>query len=72
MKLPFKAAAAFIASPQGRRAIKRAREKYDTPENRERAAAALKDLRSRIGQRKAGAGARPRSRRRAHRPAGLP
>ena len=51
MKLPFKAAAAFVASPQGRRAIKRAREKFDTPENRQRASSALTEARSRIGGR---------------------
>ena len=60
MMLPFKAAAAFVASPRGRRAIKRAREKYDTPENRERAVAAVKDLHARIVARKQ-AGAPKRS-----------
>ena len=51
MKLPFKAAAAFIASPQGRRAIKRAREKFDTPENRKRAGSALTAARARVAAR---------------------
>jgi hypothetical protein len=54
MKLPFKATVAFVASPQGRRAIQRAREKYDTPENRERAAAALEDLRARFDEKRDG------------------
>jgi len=51
MKLPFKAAAAFVASPQGRRAIQRAREKLDTPENREQARSALREVRSRVASR---------------------
>ena len=51
MKLPFKAAAAFVASPQGRRAIKRAREKFDTPENRKRASTALSEARTRVAGR---------------------
>ena len=51
MKLPFKAAAAFVASPQGRRAIQRAREKLDTPENRKRASSALSEVRSRVASR---------------------
>lgn len=59
MKLPIKAAAAFIASPQGRRAIKRAREKYDTPENRDRAKDALNELRARFEKRREGRTATP-------------
>jgi hypothetical protein len=60
MKLPFKAAAAFIASPQGRRAIQRAREKYDTPENRERAKDAFNELRSRFEKRREATAAKPK------------
>ena len=51
MKLPLKAAAAFVTSPQGRRAIQRAREKVDTPENRKRARSALTEVRSRVASR---------------------
>jgi hypothetical protein len=48
MRLPVKALAAFIASPQGRRAIKRARARIDTPENR-RKLQAMVDRRRRRG-----------------------
>lgn len=51
MKLPLKAAAAFFASPRGRRAIKQARAKLDTPENRERARAAMGQARTRLAER---------------------
>ena len=67
MKLPFKAAAAFVASPQGRRAIKRAREKYDTPENRERAKDAFNDLRSRFEAKRSGSPAPAKARAKARR-----
>jgi hypothetical protein len=51
MKL-FKTAARFVRSPQGREAIQRAREKYDTPENRERAKDVFNDLRTRLDEKR--------------------
>ena len=71
MKLPFKAAAAFLASPKGREAIKRARERYDTPENRERAMKLAKDVRARLEERTGRSAPEPRSGPSADRP-GLP
>lgn len=52
-KLPFKAAIAFVASPQGRRAINKARAKLDTPQNRERARAAFAAAKKRVSARTA-------------------
>jgi hypothetical protein len=71
MRLPFKAAAAFLASPKGRETIRRARERYDTPENRERAVKLAKDVRARLEERKGRSAPKPRSGPSADRP-GLP
>lgn len=57
MKLPVKSIAAFVASPQGRRMMKRARARIDTPENRERLSAAVARAR---GRSSTGAAVRPR------------
>ena len=53
MKLPLKALAAFAASPQGRRMIKQARARIDTPENRQRLSDTISNVRTRSGQRPA-------------------
>jgi hypothetical protein len=47
MKLPLKALAAFAASPQGRRMMKQARARIDTPENRQRFSDTVANFRSR-------------------------
>ena len=45
MKLPLKAITRFARSPQGQKAIRDARAKLDTPENRRKATEALGRLR---------------------------